>query len=124
MSPNCCIFAADLKKYTLIVSALLSVMALSAMTREEMETRVDSAYNAAMAGQLELAISINMDGLAAVPADSMSWKCEFYSCLLYCYHRLGDYRQALYYGEECLHYDEQQGQPQDLSASLGNLAGI
>ena len=124
MSPNCSIFAADLKKYTLIVSALLSVMALSAMTREEMETRVDSAYNAAMAGQLELAISINMDGLAAVPADSMSWKCEFYSCLLYCYHRLGDYQQALYYGEECLHYDEQQGQPQDLSASLGNLAGI
>ena len=82
MSPNCSIFVADLKKYTLIVSALLSVMALSAMTREEMETRVDSAYNAAMAGQLELAISINMDGLAAVPADSMSWKCEFYSCLL------------------------------------------
>ena len=113
-----------MRKILTIWITFLSVMAVSAMTREEVDTRVDSAYNAAMAGQIEQAISINMDGLALVPEDSMSWRCEFYSCLLYCYHRLGDYRQALFYGEECLNYDEQFGEPQDLSASLGNLAGI
>ena len=113
-----------MRKILTIWIVFLSVMAVSAMTREEVDTRVDSAYNAAMAGQLEQAISINMDGLALVPEDSMSWRCEFYSCLLYCYHRLGDYQQALFYGEECLNYDEQYGEPQDLSASLGNLAGI
>lgn len=113
-----------MKKILIIGFVLLSVMAVPAMTREEMNEWVDSAYNAAMAGQVEQAVSINMDGLALVPDDSMSWKCEFYSCLLYCYHRLGDYQQALFYGEECLTYDEQHGQQQDLSASLGNLAGI
>ncbi len=113
-----------MRKILTIWIVFLSVMAVSAMTREEVDTRVDSAYNAAMAGQLEQAISINMDGLALVPEDSMGWRCEFYSCLLYCYHRLGDYQQALFYGEECLNYDEQYGEPQDLSASLGNLAGI
>lgn len=113
-----------MRKILTIWTISLSVMAVSAMTREEVDTRVDSAYNAAMAGQIEQAISINMDGLALVPEDSMSWRCEFYSCLLYCYHRLGDYQQALFYGEECLNYDEQFGEPQDLSASLGNLAGI
>lgn len=113
-----------MRKILTIWIVFLSVMAVSAMTREEIDTRVDSAYNAAMAGQIERAISINMDGLALVPEDSMSWRCEFYSCLLYCYHRLGDYQQALFYGEECLNYDEQYGEPQDLSASLGNLAGI
>ena len=113
-----------MRKILTIWIVFLSVMAVSAMTREEVDTRVDSAYNAAMAGQIEQAISINMDGLALVPEDSMSWRCEFYSCLLYCYHRLGNYQQALFYGEECLNYDEQFGEPQDLSASLGNLAGI
>ena len=54
----------------------------------------------------------------------MAIRCEFYSCLLYCYHRLGDYQQALYYGELCLAFDEQQGDPANISASLGNLAGI
>ena len=121
---KCCIFAHEMKKILIIGFVLLSVMALPAMTREEMNEWVDSAYNAAMAGQIEQAVSINMDGLALVPDDSMSWKCEFYSCLLYCYHRLGDYQQALFYGEECLNYDEQYGESQDLSASLGNLAGI
>lgn len=99
-------------------------MAIPAMTREEVDALVDSAYNAAMAGQLEQAISINMDALALVPMDSMGWKCEFYSCLLYCYHRLGDYTEALRYGELCLQYDEQHGTQEDLSASLGNLAGV
>ena len=65
-----------------------------------------------------------MDALALVPMDSMGWKCEFYSCLLYCYHRLGDYTEALRYGELCLQYDEQHGTQYDLSVSLGNLAGI
>ncbi len=113
-----------MRKILTIWIVFLSVMAVSAMTREEVDAQVDSAYNAAMAGQIEQAISINKDGLALVPEDSMSWRCEFYSCLLYCYHRLGDYQQALFYGEECLNYDEQYGEPQDLSASLGNLAGI
>lgn len=99
-------------------------MAAQAMTREDVDAYVDSAYNVAMSGHLEQAISINMDGLAMVPEDSMGWKCEFYSCLLYCYHRLGDYEQALHYGELCLLYDEQQGTQEDLSASLGNLAGV
>lgn len=99
-------------------------MAIPAMTREEVDALVDSAYNAAMAGQLEQAISINMDALALVPMDSMGWKCEFYSCLLYCYHRLGDYTEALRYGELCLQYDELHGTQEDLSVSLGNLAGI
>ena len=113
-----------MKKILTIWIAFLSVMVVSAMTREEVDAQVDSAYNAAMAGQLEQAISINMDALALVPMDSMGWKCEFYSCLLYCYHRLGDYTEALRYGELCLKYDEQHGMPEDLSASLGNLAGV
>lgn len=85
---------------------------------------VDSAYNAAMSGHIPEAICINEDGLALVPEDSAALRCEFYSCLLFCYHRLGDYSRALEYGELCLHYDEQYGEPADLSASLGNLAGV
>lgn len=85
---------------------------------------VDSAYALAMAGEMQQAIALNNDGLSAVPEDSMAIRCEFYSCLLYCYHRLGDYQQALYYGEECLAFDEQDGDPANISASLGNLAGI
>lgn len=99
-------------------------MALSAQTSEELLRRVDSAYAEAMAGRLPEAVRINEEGLALVPADSMGLKCEFYSCLLYCYHRLGDYEQALHYGELCLNYDEAQGDKSNLSASLGNLAGI
>lgn len=85
---------------------------------------VDSAYALAMAGEMQQAIAVNNDGLAEVPEDSMAIRCEFYSCLLYCYHRLGDYQQALFYGEECLAFDEQDGDPANISASLGNLAGI
>ena len=85
---------------------------------------VDSAYNVAMRGELQQAIRINNDGLALTPADSTELRCEFYSCLLYCYHRLGDYEKALYYGELCLNYDESTGDKANISASLGNLAGI
>ena len=99
-------------------------MAAQAVTREEVDVYVDSAYNAAMSGHIPEAICINEDGLALVPEDSAALRCEFYSCLLYCYHRLGDYEQALRYGELCLQYDEEQGTPEDLSASLGNLAGV
>jgi signal transduction histidine kinase len=97
---------------------------VSAQTGEELLQRVDSAYNEALAGHLPEAIHINEEGLALVPADSMALQCEFYSCLLFCYHRLGDYERALHYGELCLTYDETQGAKSDLSASLGNLAGI
>lgn len=124
MSPNCCIFAADLKKYILIVFALLSMVTASATMREEAYAMVDSAYALAMAGEMQQAIAVNNDGLSAVPEDSMAIRCEFYSCLLYCYHRLGDYQQALFYGEACLAFDEQDGDPANISASLGNLAGI
>lgn len=103
---------------------IFSVVAVQAVTREEVNVYVDSAYNAAMSGHLAEAICINEDGLALVPDDSIALRCEFYSCLLYCYHRLGDYEQALKYGEMCLQYDEEQGTPEDLSASLGNLAGV
>ena len=85
---------------------------------------VDSAYSEAMSGRIAEAIRINEDGLAITPADSLELQCEFYSCLLYCYHRLGDYEKALYYGELCLDYDEAQGDPANISVSLGNLAGI
>ena len=119
-----CIFALELKKCILIVFAFFSVMATPAMTREEAFAMVDSAYALAMAGEMQQAIALNNDGLAEVPEDSMAIRCEFYSCLLYCYHRLGDYQQALYYGEECLAFDEQDGDPANISASLGNLAGI
>lgn len=95
-----------------------------AQTSDELLLMVDSAYAEAMAGHLQEAIAINEEGLALVPADSLGLKCEFYSCLLYCYHRLGDYEQALRYGELCLNYDERFGASSDLSASLGNLAGI
>ena len=94
------------------------------MTREEAFAVVDSAYALAMSGDIQQAIALNNDGLSAVPEDSMDIRCEFYSCLLYCYHRLGDYQQALSYGEACLAFDEQQGDPANISASLGNLAGI
>ena len=112
---------------------LISVVAAQAATlREHVDIYVDSAYNAAMSGHIPEAICINEDGLALVPEDSVALRCEFYSCLLYCYHRLGDYEQALKYGELCLDYDEQQVNVQrdnvqstmDLSASLGNLAGV
>ena len=108
----------------LCILAILSVVAAQAMTREEAFAMVDSAYALAMAGEMQQAIALNNDGLAEVPEDSMAIRCEFYSCLLYCYHRLGDYQQALYYGEECLAFDEQDGDPANISASLGNLAGI
>ncbi len=97
---------------------------LPAQTNDELLQLVDSAYNEAMAGHLPEAIRINEEGLTLVPSDSMGLQCEFYSCLLYCYHRLGDYEQALHYGELCLTYDEAQGEKSNLSASLGNLAGI
>lgn len=99
-------------------------MALSAQTSEELLQLVDSAYAEAMSGRLPEAIRINEKGLALVPSDSVGLQCEFYSCLLYCYHRLGDYEQALHYGELCLSYDEAQDDKSNLSASLGNLAGI
>jgi signal transduction histidine kinase len=85
---------------------------------------VDSAYAEAMHGRIPEAIRINEEGLTLVPVDSLELKCEFYSCLLYCYHRLGDYEKALYYGELCLNYDEAKGDPANISVSLGNLAGI
>ena len=85
---------------------------------------VDSAYTLAMSGRLQEAVALNYEALEAVPEDSASTRCEFYSCLLYCFHRLGDYEQALRYGEMCLLYDEQHGTKADLSASLGNLAGV
>ena len=85
---------------------------------------VDSAYSLAMSGHLQEAVALNYEALEAVPEDSASTRCEFYSCLLYCYHRLGDYEQALRYGEMCLLYDEEHGTKADLSASLGNLAGV
>jgi len=85
---------------------------------------VDSAYSLAMSGHLQEAVALNYEALEAVPEDSASTRCEFYSCLLYCFHRLGDYEQALHYGELCLLYDEEHGTKADLSASLGNLAGV
>ena len=110
---------------TLVLFAFLLTVEMSpARTSEELLQWVDSAYAEAMAGRLPEAIRINEEGLALVPADSVGLQCEFYSCLLFCYHRLGDYEQALHYGELCLSYDEVNGDQSDLSASLGNLAGI
>lgn len=37
---------------------------------------------------------------------------------------MGDYERALHYGELCLSYDETQDDKRNLSASLGDLAGI
>ena len=108
----------------LLAILLFWVSALSAQTSDELQQLVDSAYAEAMAGRLSEAIRINEEGLALVPPDSIGLQCEFYSCLLYCYHRLGDYEQALHYGELCLSYDETQDDKSNLSASLGNLAGI
>lgn len=85
---------------------------------------VDSAYSLAMQGHLQEAVALNYEALENIPEDSVSTRCEFYSCLLYCFHRLGDYEQALRYGELCLLYDEEHGTQGDLSASLGNLAGV
>ncbi len=107
-----------------MVLLLLGAVRVSAQTSDELLQLVDSAYSEAMAGHLPEAIRINEDGLALVPNDSIGLQCEFYSCLLFCYHRLGDYEQALHYGELCLSYDEAQGDKSNLSASLGNLAGI
>lgn len=113
-----------LGKTLVLFAFLLTVEVSPAQTSEELLQWVDSAYAEAMAGRLPEAIRINEEGLALVPADSVGLQCEFYSCLLFCYHRLGDYEQALHYGELCLSYDEVNGDQSDLSASLGNLAGI
>lgn len=113
-----------MKRIVIIGILIASVSSLRADLREQSLALVDSAYSLAVSGEYARAISLNEDGLNAVPEDSTALRCEFYSCLLYCYHRLGDYERALEYGERCLTYDEQQGTPQDLSASLGNLAGI
>lgn len=113
-----------MKRIVIIGILIASVSSLRADLREQSLALVDSAYSLAVSGEYARAISLNEDGLNAVPEDSLALRCEFYSCLLYCYHRLGDYERALEYGERCLAYDEQQGTPQDLSASLGNLAGI
>ena len=113
-----------MKRIVIIGILIASVSSLRADLHEQSLALVDSAYSLAVSGEYARAISLNEDGLNAVPEDSTALRCEFYSCLLYCYHRLGDYERALEYGERCLAYDEQQGTPQDLSASLGNLAGI
>lgn len=113
-----------MRRLLLALTLALTVAMASAQSSDELLQLVDSAYAEAMAGHLPEAIRINEEGLAMVPADSMGLQCEFYSCLLFCYHRLGDYEQALHYGELCLSYDEVHGDPSDLSASLGNLAGI
>ena len=119
----------DLRQHTIVSIILsivlsLSLIAAQAQSSEALLQLVDSAYAEAMSGSLPEAIRINEEGLALVPPDSLGLQCEFYSCLLYCYHRLGDYEQALHYGELCLTYDEAQGDKSNLSASLGNLAGI
>lgn len=111
-------------KRLLLSILLFYAVSVSAQTGEELLQLVDSAYTEAMAGHLQEAVRLNEEGLAMVPADSIGLQCEFYSCLLFCYHRLGDYEQALHYGELCLSYDEAQGDKSNLSASLGNLAGI
>lgn len=108
----------------LTILCLLVALATSAQSSDDLLLLVDSAYAEAMAGRLPEAIRINEEGLSLVPPDSVGLQCEFYSCLLFCYHRLGDYEQALHYGELCLSYDEVQGDKSNLSASLGNLAGI
>ena len=107
-----------------VVGIFVVVGTARADLRSESMALVDSAYAQAMEGNLPQALLINNEGLQAVPEDSTAIRCEFYSCLLYCYHRLGDYEQALKYGELCLDFDEQQGDSANLSASLGNLAGI
>lgn len=113
-----------MRKLLLTMALALAVSAVVAQTGDELLQLVDSAYAEAMAGRLPEAIRLNEEGLALVPPDSTGLQCEFYSCLLFCYHRLGDYEQALRYGELCLSYDEAQGDKSNLSASLGNLAGI
>ena len=112
-----------MKKILVVISLVVSVLVASAESDDLLQL-VDSAYSEAMNGRIPEAIRINEDGLALVPADSLELQCEFYSCLLYCYHRLGDYEKALHYGELCLSYDESQGDPANISVSLGNLAGI
>lgn len=113
-----------MRRLLLTIGLTLTVATAVAQTSDVLLQLIDSAYNEAMAGRIPEAIRINEEGLALVPTDSMALQCEFYSCLLYCYHRLGDYERALHYGELCLSYDEAQGEKSDLSASLGNLAGI
>ena len=113
-----------MRKILIFISFLLITASGKAQTVDELMQLVDSAYSEAMNGRIPEAIRINEEGLAQVPADSLELQCEFYSCLLYCYHRLGDYEKALHYGELCLSYDESQGDPANISVSLGNLAGI
>ena len=113
-----------MRKVLVFIMLMLASGLGRAQSGEELLQLVDSAYAEAMEGHLQEAIRINEDGLALVPPDSVGLQCEFYSCLLFCYHRLGDYEQALRYGELCLSYDEVHGDPSDISASLGNLAGI
>ncbi len=113
-----------MKRLLLIVLAFCVVLSGAAITQDEVGRWVDSAYTAAINGRYAEAIRINEEGISLVPPDSVAWLCEFYSCQLYCYHRLGDYDRALDYGQRCLAYDEQQGNAENLSASLGNIAGI
>ncbi len=108
----------------LIFSFALAIPAQGQNVVTDPTVYVDSAYSLAMQGHLQEAVALNYEALENIPEDSVAMRCEFYSCLLYCYHRLGDYEQALHYGELCLLYDEEHGTKADLSASLGNLAGI
>lgn len=93
-------------------------------TSDELMVYLDSAYALATEGKVQEAIQVNEDALAMIPEDSVEQKCEFWSCLTICYHRIADYEKALYYGELCLAYDETQDNKVFLSSSLGNLAGI
>lgn len=108
----------------LTISLALEIPAQGQSVSADPMLYVDSAYSLAVSGHLQEAVALNYEALDAVPEDSVATRCEFYSCLLYCYHRMGDYEQALRYGELCLLYDEQHGTKSDLSASLGNLAGV
>ena len=97
----------------LIFSLALALPAQGQNVSDDPMLYVDSAYTLAMSGHLQEAVALNHEALEAVPEDSASTRCEFYSCLLYCFHRLGDYEQALRYGEMCLLYDEQHGTKAD-----------
>ena len=58
---------------SILVALFLCSVTLFADLRSDSELLVDSAYSQAMSGNLPHAVAINMEGLQAVPEDSMAY---------------------------------------------------
>lgn len=90
----------------------------------DIDKELDLAYEAEDAGQYSKAIEILLPLVQQVPKDSTTLLSDILNSLSVDHLRLGQYDQAMEYGEQCLAIDEKEGNEENLSSSLNNLAAI